>query len=158
MGLRLPRIWLFCSAFGFGAVAWVLLPSQSRSRQLSASHFIPAVLTSADPSGPDTKLLTLTVPPKYLPDARPFAFKSIWSVFIKDDDIQVERPYTPLEGIDDEGRMMFWIKKYDRGEVGRWLHSKKVGDTIELRGPSQTWQWKDDVWDEVIMVCPSPLQ
>ncbi|GAV99413.1 ferredoxin reductase-like protein [Lentinula edodes] len=40
--------------------------------------------------------------------------------------------------------MSFWIKKYEHGEVGRWLHSKKVGDEIEIRAPLQTWLWKDD--------------
>jgi len=73
-------------------------------------------------------------------------------VFIKDDDIQVERPYTPLEGVDEDGRMLFWIKQYEKGEVGRWLHSKKVGDTIEIRGPLKTWAWQDDTWDDVVMV------
>jgi len=76
----------------------------------------------------------------------------IWSVYIKDDDIQVERPYTPLEGIDEEGRMLFWVKKYEKGEVGRWLHSKKVGDMIEIRGPLKTWIWQDYAWDEVFMI------
>jgi cytochrome-b5 reductase len=76
----------------------------------------------------------------------------IWSVFIKDDDIQVERPYTPLEGIDEHGRMLFWIKKYPKGEVGRWLHSKKVGDQVEFRGPLSTWPWNEDAWDEIVMV------
>jgi cytochrome-b5 reductase len=54
--------------------------------------------------------------------------------------------------------MIFWIKKYPDGEVGRWLHSKKVGDTIELRGPLQTWKWEDVVWDEIVMVrmCEMP--
>jgi len=79
----------------------------------------------------------------------------IWSVYIKDDDIQVERPYTPLEGLDEDGCMKFWVKKYEKGEVGRWLHSKNVGDTIEIRAPLKTWNWKDDPWDDVVMVCCS---
>lgn len=48
--------------------------------------------------------------------------------------------------------MKFWIKKYPHGEVGRWLHSKQVGDKVELRGPLQTWLWKDEAWDEVILI------
>lgn len=79
-------------------------------------------------------------------------FDPVWSVFIKDDDIQVERAYTPLNGVDRDGNMLFWIKKYPKGEVGRWLHSKAEGDTIEVRGPLRTWPWKEDTWDEVVMV------
>ncbi|KAF7983897.1 hypothetical protein HWV62_18260 [Athelia sp. TMB] len=117
---------------------------------LLPSHFSPLPLTCSEDSSPGTKLLTLTVPPHMRPSL--LAHKSIWSVYIKDDDIQVERPYTPLEGIDENGQMKFWIKKYPKGEVGRWLHSKKVGESIEVRGPLQTWPWEDGIWDEVIMI------
>jgi hypothetical protein len=117
---------------------------------LSPSHFTPVTLSSCETTSRDTKLFTLTVLLHLIPDEA--SLTPIWSVFIKDDDIQVERPYTPLEGIDSQGRMTFWIKKYPNGEVGRWLHSKDVGDTIEIRGPLRTWEWQHDVWDEVIMV------
>jgi cytochrome-b5 reductase len=121
---------------------------------LSPSHFTPAAIVSSESCGPDTKLLQLVVPPNLLPPdvASNLSFTPIWYVFIKDDDIQVERPYTPLQGIDEQGRMLFWIKKYPKGEVGRWLHSKAVGDQVELRGPLKTWSWKDDEWDEIVMV------
>ena len=110
---------------------------------------------SSESHGSDTKLIRLVVSPNLLPpdDVSDPSFHPIWSVFIKDDDIQVERPYTPLQGIDEQGRMLFWIKKYPKGEVGRWLHSKAVGDQVELRGPLKTWSWKEDEWDEIIMVC-----
>jgi cytochrome-b5 reductase len=150
-------------AFGIvvaGASFYLFLPDPSRSAptstklSLSPSHFTPATIVSSESHGPDTKLLQLVVPPNLLPcyDASNSSFHPIWSVFIKDDDIQVERPYTPLEGIDEQGRLLFWIKKYPMGEVGRWLHSKAVGDQVELRGPLKTWSWKDDEWDEIIMV------
>ena len=86
-------------------------------------------------------------------------FSPVWSIFIKDDDIQVERPYTPLEGIDEDGKMSFWIKKYEKGEVARWLHTKRPGDHVEIRGPVQTWlwQWQEELWDEIIMVSVWPF-
>ena len=96
--------------------------------------------------------MTLTVPHKSIPALQEAAFSPIWSIYIKDDDIQVERPFTPLEVIDAHGRMKLWVKKYEKGEVGRWLHSKKVGDTIEIRGPLRTWSWQEEKWDEVITV------
>ncbi|KAF8076511.1 hypothetical protein FPV67DRAFT_1406736 [Lyophyllum atratum] len=129
----------------------------SATTPLSPSHFTPSTVLNNECSGPTTKLLEVMVPPQLLPprntagsSASPFA--PIWSVFIKDDDIQVERPYTPLEGVDEEGRMLFWIKKYPKGEVGRWLHSKTAGEKIELRGPLTTWPWRDGEWDEIIMI------
>ncbi|KAJ6539085.1 hypothetical protein B0H19DRAFT_1177051 [Mycena capillaripes] len=152
-----PRVVSLFGVFGAGATAaYLFLPDKSRSAptmdnaSLSPSYFTRATLTSSEPSGPNSKLLVLTVhgfPAQKRPPPLP-----IWSVFIKDDDIQVERPYTPLEGIDEHGRMLFWIKKYPKGEVGRWLHSKRVGEQVEFRGPLSTWAWKEDEWDEVVMI------
>ena len=150
-----------------GVSYYLFYPHPSRSAPtspkapLSPSHFTPSTILSNEPCGPDTKLLRLAVSPDLLPHHRlkDPSFGPVWSVFIKDDDIQVERPYTPLEGINDQGHMSFWIKKYPKGEVGRWLHTKSIGETIELRGPLTTWSWKDDTWDEVVMVrVPHPPQ
>jgi cytochrome-b5 reductase len=149
----------------FGTVAgtscYLFYPDVSRSAPtstklpLSPSHFTPATIVSSESCGPDSKLIQLVVSSNLLPPsvASNPSFAPIWSVFIKDDDIQVERPYTPLQGIDEQGRMLFWIKKYPKGEVGRWLHSKVVGDQVEIRGPLKTWSWKDDEWDEIVLVC-----
>jgi len=126
----------------------------SSKKPLSARHFTSVTVISNEDSGPNTKVLKLKVSPHLIPkDGEDLiGFEPIWSVYIKDDDIQVERPYTPLESIDEEGNMVFWIKRYPKGEVGRWLHSKRSGDVIELRGPLKTLNWKDGEWDEVVLV------
>ncbi|KAG2077655.1 ferredoxin reductase-like protein [Suillus decipiens] len=137
--------------------AYLLLPDISRGAPtcdnipLSPSHFTPAKLVSSTITSSGTKFLTIAIPPDLLPKGNDL-FAPIWSVFIKDDDIQVERPYTPLDGVDENGNMRFWIKRYQHGEVSRWLYSKQVGDTIEIRGPLKTWSWKDDAWDEIILI------
>lgn len=79
--------------------------------------------------------------------------KKLWSVEVKQPEIQVVRRYTPLpmyymQGLEgkallrllggieeDEGRMVLLVKKYNDGEVSRWLHRMPVGSIIELRGP-----------------------
>lgn len=129
------------------------LPSdRAGALPLGPSRFTPTTLIESVDVSSNTKLLTLSVPPELLPHA-PGAFAPICSVFIKDSDIQVERPYTPLEGIDENGHMKLWVKKYEHGEVGRWLHSRQVGDSIEIRGPVKTWSrsWQNGHWDEVVM-------
>ncbi|KAI0719654.1 ferredoxin reductase-like protein [Cerioporus squamosus] len=146
---------------GGGAVvaSYFLWPDPSRAvptkknALLSPTHFNPVTVTSTEPClDPNTRLMTLTVPRQSIPSLEEAAFEPIWSIYIKDDDIQVERPFTPLEGMDSEGRMKFWVKRYEKGEVGRWLHSKKPGDKIEIRGPLKTWPWREGEWDEVIMI------
>lgn len=138
---------------------YLFWPSPSRAAPtkadalLSPAHFTPVTVAASEPCvDPDTKLITLAVPSESLSSLEESAFSPIWSIYVKDDDIQVERAYTPLEGIDSQGRMKFWIKKYAHGEVGRWLHSKRPGDIIEIRGPLKTWPWRDNNWDEIIMV------
>ncbi|EMD40816.1 hypothetical protein CERSUDRAFT_149266 [Gelatoporia subvermispora B] len=148
---------LFASGSLLGA--YLFWPDASRSAPtyedalLSPKHFTPAtVIASEACPDPNTRLITLAVPPHLIPPRGETPFSPIWSIFIKDDDIQVERPYTPLEGIDEYGHMKFWIKRYPKGEVGRWLLSKNPGDSIEIRGPINTWPWKEDTWDEVVMI------
>ncbi|TFK55885.1 ferredoxin reductase-like protein [Heliocybe sulcata] len=121
---------------------------------LSPSYFTPATISASETTGPNSKLIQLTFPPHLLKSSADdsFEFRPIWSIYVKDDAIQVERAYTPLKGIDQDGRMEFWIKRYPDGEVGRWLHSKNVGDPIEIRGPVPTWSWKENEWDEVVMI------
>ncbi|KAI0320604.1 ferredoxin reductase-like protein [Amylostereum chailletii] len=139
--------------------AYLFWPSTYRgaptvSRQsISPSHFTPVSVVANEDCGRDLKLLTLNIPSHSLPDTSDSRLLDpIWSLFIKDDDIQVERPYTPLEGIDDQGNMKFWIKKYPNGEVGRWLHSKQPGENVEMRGPLKTFPFHEELSDEIIMI------
>lgn len=161
--LSAPKNWKLPVAGGVFiglASLYFFLPDPSRSaptssnKPLSANHFTPATVISNEISGPNSKILKLRVPPHLVirNENEPIGFGPIWSVFIKDDDIQVERPYTPLESIDENGNMLFWIKRYPKGEVGRWLHSKQVGDAVELRGPLKTWPWDEGEWNEVVLV------
>lgn len=86
----------------------------------------------------------------------------IWSVDIKQPDIMVVRAYTPLplyfmkseytrsgerkpllrvidndaDDYDKQGTMCLYVKKYDDGEVSRYIVKKQVGEELELRGPN----------------------
>ncbi len=152
---RFIRVATVTGALGATSL-YFFYPSPSKAaptlteRPLAPTHFTPSTVISTQVCDGQTRFITLAVPPKLVPSAG--QLQPIWSVFIKDDDIQVERPYTPLEGIDEHGHMKFWIKRYPGGEVGRWLHTKRAGDQVELRGPLQTWLWQDADWDDVIMV------
>ncbi|OCB91556.1 ferredoxin reductase-like protein [Sanghuangporus baumii] len=140
------------SALGF----WAWKGNNSRQQALgplAPNYFIPAVLTSSEKTSENTRLLRLAVPPDSISGVSNAFFRPIWSIYVKDSDIQVERPYTPLEAISSGGEMTFWIKKYENGEVGRWLHRRTPGEKIEIRGPGQTWAWQDDTWDNVVMVA-----
>ncbi|KAK9234268.1 hypothetical protein V1525DRAFT_413638 [Lipomyces kononenkoae] len=99
----------------------------------------------------------------------------VWSVEVKQPDLQIARKYTPLplyyvlglrrvgeeannnskdekdvkkvelertallrmvgENEPDEGKLVLLVRKYEDGEVSRWLYSRPVGSRIQLRGP-----------------------
>ncbi|KAH9482406.1 NADH-cytochrome b5 reductase 2 [Psilocybe cubensis] len=152
-GKRIANVLIaFCA--GFSIYFFLDEPaSQFERPSNSPNKFILSKVISNEDSGPGTKLLKIAAPTYFLPHNNTAnSFDPIWSVYIKDDDIQVERPYTPLNGVDENGQMTFWIKKYPNGEVGRWLHTKRIGEPIEFRGPLTTWTWREDTWDEVVMI------
>lgn len=85
----------------------------------------------------------------------------LWSVEVKQPHIMVVRSYTPLplyfmksertrsgelepllrvidndaEDYDKGGVMTFYIKRYENGEVSRYIVDKNVGDELDIRGP-----------------------
>ena len=151
---------IFYAGLGIASATlyYVLINSPSRAAPtstrapLSPTHFTPLTLTASISCTPHTKLLTFSLPSHLISDGTKSPSSPIFSIYIKDSDIQVERPYTPLEGIDARGQMRFWIKRYQGGEVGRWLHERNVGDQVEMRGPMHNWEWRNGEWDEVVMV------
>lgn len=124
----------------------------SSSLPLSPSHFTPVQVVSSEKS--DTrgqhKLIKLKLAKDMTPPSN--ATAPVFSVYLKDSDIQVERAYTPLKGLDENGEMLFWVKRYENGEVGRWFHRQKVGEQVEIRGPVRTLDWEEGKWDEVVLV------
>ncbi|QRV87368.1 hypothetical protein RhiJN_15386 [Ceratobasidium sp. AG-Ba] len=151
------RTWLGASilvaslGLGYYATARFIIGDNSTSSgPLSDTKFTPLKIISTAPAGQDAKLILLEVPPHLRPNQAELA--PVFSFYIKDTDIQVQRPYTPLNGIDDHGHITLWVKKYYDGEVSRWLHRKNVGDELELRGPIRTFDFKDGEYDEIIMI------
>jgi cytochrome-b5 reductase len=113
-----------------------------------------SMITATHDATPNTKLITLAIPRPYTPKITD-KYRPIWHIYVKDDDIMVERPYTPLTGFDVGNQMQLWVKRYDQGEVGRWLHDKDRGNTVEVRGPVRTWSPPDEDLDEIVFVCVS---
>lgn len=52
------------------------------------------------------------------------------------------RPYTPISKSDLEGELTFIIKKYETGNVSKYIHSLKPGDKLAVKGPLPKWPWK----------------
>ncbi|KAH3666596.1 hypothetical protein WICMUC_005580 [Wickerhamomyces mucosus] len=124
------------------------------SEYLSLDKFIPFVITNKLDVDQDHYLIELT--PKYnkwkKSDNQIWNGNKLWSVEIKQPQIMVVRKYTPLpleihkdqneifirvqnEDNYREGKLVLYIKKYQQGEVARWISRKPIGEDLELRGP-----------------------
>jgi len=130
----------------------IIYSQGAKASPLNPSKFTTTKLISSKACD-DTnyKLIELELPETSIPTPYPGA---IWATYIKDDDIQIERPFTPLQSVNGSRRLRYWIKRYEDGEMSRWICAQPVNKTIEIRGPMQTMDWtrERDKWDHVLMV------
>ncbi|CEP17994.1 hypothetical protein [Parasitella parasitica] len=66
---------------------------------------------------------------------------------------EVIRPYTPTSPEETKGYVDFVIKDYPQGLMSRHIHSMKEGDTIDIKGPFEKWNWEKKPVAEVGMIA-----
>lgn len=113
-------------------------------------NWTQSIIIDTKDATPGTKLITVTLPSNRTPKITD-KYRPIWHAFVNDDDIMVQRPYTPLTGFDVGNTMQFWVKSYEQGEVGRWLNTRERGTVVDVRGPIPTWTPDEDI-DELVFV------
>ncbi|CDR41635.1 CYFA0S07e04434g1_1 [Cyberlindnera fabianii] len=154
----LPVI-LLCIGGGWGVFAYKFLTDDTPTEFLSRDKFIPFVITNKIDIDKDHYFLEVMPKfSKWKSDPKQTEYwdgNRLWSVEVKQPQIMVVRRYTPLpleiytseftgeklvriqeeDMATMEGKLVFYIKKYNQGEVARWLSRKPIGSEIELRGP-----------------------
>ncbi|KZP00343.1 hypothetical protein CALVIDRAFT_270891 [Calocera viscosa TUFC12733] len=143
---RLPLA-LGTTVLGLSLASWYFLRPPS-PKALDPASYSPALITSHTHPTPRTSLLKLRLPS---PSPPPEPFYVLW---VKSPQVQIERPYTPLRGLEGEGgeEVELWVRHERGGEVSRYLSGRKVGEEVEVRGWTRSIQWQDKDWDEVIML------
>ena len=53
---------------------------------------------------------------------------------------------------DGPGDVELLVKRYDTGELSRWMHRLGPGDEVRVRGPVVTWDYREGAFDEVVFV------
>ena len=156
-GLRILAVGSTFAAFYF--TYWTSTDKTSeRPPDLNLRTFTRAVIHSIthDPpelgSKADHMVVRMSIPQQYLPKDGSHLAHAIHHIYIRDDDMQVERPYTPLSGVGADGKMVLWIKKYPGGEVSNWISRRRRNENVGIRGPVLQWDWRSGSWDEIIMV------
>jgi len=65
----------------------------------------------------------------------------------------VKRPYTPSSLPDTVGYFDLTIKRYATGVVSKYVHERKVGDTVLMSGPNTGGHWVDGMAKKVGFVA-----
>ncbi|KAG5997153.1 hypothetical protein E4U52_004914 [Claviceps spartinae] len=129
-----------------GTASYFLIPS-SRSNILNESTFVPYTITACDAISPSSVLFTIAPPHQHgassLPYLAPQASTQwkhpLWSVEFKQPEVQIARHYTPLPPHHDEdprdGKLRFYVRAVDGGEMSNYLRRLRVGNEVYLRGP-----------------------
>lgn len=144
---------LAATAIGLGAYfyqwnkhrSFVSDSSHSGSKEgISTESWTPVLLTKITPVSRHTSLFEFELP-------APTTIPITSAIYVKDDEIQAMRAYTPIHTVPDwhvqqEGEegdrvssVQLLIKRYSEGQVSRFMHSAQPGQKIEMRGPVLIW-------------------
>ncbi|KAF2855051.1 hypothetical protein T440DRAFT_464362, partial [Plenodomus tracheiphilus IPT5] len=153
----IPLLILGTSALGTLTYRFLLPSSSSTSTSLNPHTFTPYTLIDKQRVSSTSAIFTLrNSNAGSEPESVKQAWgKGVWSVQIKQPELQIARAYTPLpisgeenqDGGGDKTRdMRLLIRQETGGEVSTYLHGLPVPSTLELRGPHVELQV---AWEEV---------
>ncbi|KAF1798522.1 hypothetical protein V8B55DRAFT_1524849 [Mucor lusitanicus] len=121
----------------------------------SASEFRPFTLEKVERVNHNVSLFRFKLPNETdvagLPVASCVVFRSKITKDGKTE--EVIRPYTPTSVETLKGYVDFVIKDYPQGVMSSHVHSMKVGDTIDIKGPFEKWNWEKKPVAQVGMVA-----
>lgn len=134
-----------------GAVGYVGWQYYNKGpRALDPDRYIPFDLTEKEQISPDSYRLRVSIKQE---SGKPYPIPSC--LFIKDDTIQVMRPYTPINpNPHQDGYFDLVVKKYKNGSVSRTLTGFEPGiHQVHVRGPmEEEYEYKENSLDEIGMV------
>lgn len=158
---------LFRVCFGAGAAAatlgtavvWIYGTTKVESSisPFDPETFAPFTLVSREAASPTSSVFTLK--PTFSGECSKIYLdawkKGVWSVQVKQPQLQIARSYTPLPPIqvaEESGNLRLLIRLEPQGEVSTYLHNLRLGATVELRGPHIEYSVPDDI-DEVLFIA-----
>lgn len=64
----------------------------------------------------------------------------------------IVRPYTPISPPDAKGELVLMIKRYEKGNASKHIHSLKPGDTLSIKGPISKFPFNVNEFEEVVLI------
>lgn len=114
---------------------------------LTPEKFIPLTVSKITPYNHNTSIFRLNFQ-KPLKEPAPIAS----CVLVKDDSSQIVRPYTPISLVNELNHIDLMVKRYDNGHMSKFIHSLKVGDKIDVKGPIVTLPYTANMKKHIGMV------
>jgi len=128
-------------------VYYELYLAKPTPKTLSATEWKPFILKEKIPRSHDTSLLRFQADlPAAVSDTIPIP-SHVW---VKDDSMQITRPFTPITYSRDHFDLM--VKRYKDGQVSKYLHHLSPGDSVDIRGPIPTFTYTPNIKQNIGMV------
>lgn len=129
-------------------------PKKVLTSALDPQKFVDVKLKRVEPYNHNTSIFVFE-----LPEGQASLLPVSSCVYLKAEDLKdangkpMARPYTPISPSDLEGELSFIIKKYETGNVSKYVHSLGPGDTLAVKGPVPKWPWKMNEFEEVGLIA-----
>jgi len=69
------------------------------------------------------------------------------------DGVEKRKPYTPVSPVTQRGSFSLLVKTYEAGNVSKYLHSLQVGDEVQVRGPTGSFEYHANKWRTISMIA-----
>ncbi|KAI9311884.1 hypothetical protein BX666DRAFT_1838720, partial [Dichotomocladium elegans] len=139
-GAGVAGIWLGWRAWS----DWQL----ANDKRLTPDRYIPLELVEKERLNHNTFRIRLATA------AQPSADYPILScLYIKDDNIQVMRAYTPINDPFHDGFIDLVVKRYEHGSISRMMARTAVGEEVFVRGPMMEYDYSPNSKDEIGMIA-----
>ncbi|KAJ4287564.1 mitochondrial Homoaconitase [Kalmusia sp. IMI 367209] len=158
--IRGPRpLYIFAASIAGGAAYRFLKPPSASDASLHPHNFAPYTLVDKQPVSSTSAIFTLrnTEGAPESESVREAWKRSVWSVQVKQPQLQIARAYTPLPPRPDEveedeaDHLRLLIRQETGGEVSTYLHRLPDSATIELRGPNVEFELPHDIKDVIFL-------
>ncbi|KAK8200609.1 hypothetical protein M8818_005923 [Zalaria obscura] len=120
---------------------------------LNKSTFTPFFLVKKEKVSSTNSIFTLESPDTSGKEFEELWKTGIWSIEIKQPQLQIARAYTPLppspSAAEDELRLL--VRRERNGEVSNYIHSTPLEGSLELRGPSVEYKLPENVQEVVFL-------
>ncbi|KAH7125587.1 hypothetical protein B0J11DRAFT_309852 [Dendryphion nanum] len=153
---------LILGTSALGGAAYRFTRSSSSDAALNPHTFTPYTLVDKQPVSSTSAIFTLrneTGPRD--PESLTEGWKrSVWSVQIKQPQLQIARAYTPLpttdptahqRDIERPAEIRLLIRQEKGGEVSTYLHRLPENATVDLRGPNTEFELPHDIKEVVFL-------